>query len=300
MERLLKQLIPGIAGLLVVVLGAYLMWFSSAKVSHNSGDWGTLGDYFGGLMNPVVSFATLMLAYAVWKQQKEERKFTQKALEDQAKTSEQQGQEQRFFDLLGLYHSTVASKTLVARMSARSEIPVQYSGKEAIAHFFRSQSTASADMVAFFLELGFFSSKTRNPPMVSFGILDRAPESLKKMDLHHAWNTDETAAIFDHTFRVLFRVLAESENRLGAQHFKYVKLFRAQLSRYELMLIGLNLWLDEEGAKMIPMAEKYGLLKHLPNNNLQIQLQTDLPPAVCGRNFAATALGTAPTGASPC
>lgn len=128
MERFLKQLIPGIAGLLIVILGAYIVWFSSAKVSHDSGDWGTLGDYFGGLMNPVISFATLMVAFAVWKQQKVELRETKVALEEQAKTAEQQRQEQRFFDLLTVLQRVESS----LRFTTPTRDRIDLHGKNAI------------------------------------------------------------------------------------------------------------------------------------------------------------------------
>lgn len=300
LERLLSALPWVVGGAALILLIAYIWVFHELPGNESPPAWGAFGDYVGGLLNPLVSTFTLIVAVKVWRQQKIEMADTKNALEKQAETAEQQRQEQRFFDLLGLYHSTVASITLVARMSARSEKPVQYPGKEAIAQFFRSRSTASAETFGYFLELGFYSTNERKPSMDAFGILDGVPASLERQGLRNAWKTEETAAIFDHYFRVLFRVLAESENLLGTQHFKYVKLLRAQLSRYELMLIGLNLWLGEEVAKMIPTAEKYGLLKHLPNNNLRKQLLADLPPAVFGRSFAAKPLGTAPTGASPC
>lgn len=303
MQETLGRLIVTVYVIGAFALIAYVVFFAfihQRGISRDPGDWGTLGDYFGGLLNPVVSFATLVVAYAVWKQQKEELKATKEALEEQAKTAEQQRQEQRFFDLLTLCHSTVSSITLLARMSARSEFPVQYSGKEAIAHFFRSRSTAASELVACFLELGFYATRRKIPGEATFPMLNSEPDSLKREDLHRAWNTEETSAVFDHYFRVLFRVLAESESLLGKQHFKYVKLLRAQLSRSELMLIGLNLWLDEEGAKMIPLAEKYGILKHLPRNKLREQLQTALPPATFGRRFAASSVPSASSEVSTC
>lgn len=299
MQRHLGGLILVVYVLGALALGTYVAFFFRSNISSDPGDWGTLGDYFGGVMNPVVSFATLVIAYAVWKQQKEELRQTKVALEEQAQTAEQQRQEQRFFDLLDLYQSTVSSVTLIARMSAQSEMPVQYTGKEAIAHFFRS-GAVSAESVASFLKNGFYSNRVPDPQLERLGMWDRAPRDLDKAHLKTAWNKEETAATFDHYFRVLFRVLADSENLLGVQHFKYVKLLRAQLSRYELMLIGLNLWLDEEGSKMIPLAEKYGLLKHIPNSKLRDRLQVDLPLAIFGRRFAAADAQSEPTEESPC
>ena len=55
-------------------------------LSKNPADWGTLGGYFGDLMNTVISVATLMVAY-VWNHQREELKLTQKVLAARAKTA---------------------------------------------------------------------------------------------------------------------------------------------------------------------------------------------------------------------
>lgn len=285
MSKVLGQLISGVYLIGIFLLGAYALFFLSSGISRDPSDWGTMGDYFGGLMNPVVSFATLVVAYAVWKQQREELRHTKDALEDQAKTAEQQRQEQRFFDLMGLYQATVNSITMVARMSSRSDFPVQYSGKEAIAHFFRS-GTGTSQEIQVFLRHGFYDQKVtqRQPTGLSFS--DLAPEIFNRASLDQAWNSEVNAALFDHYFRVIFRVLKESEELLADQHFRYVKLLRAQLSRHELMLIGLNLWLDPEGRKMIPLAARYGLLKHLPPSTLRDELEGTLPVQVFGQMFA--------------
>jgi len=273
MERLLKQLIPGIAGLLVAVLGAYIVWFSSAKVSHDSADWGTLGDYFGGLMNPVISFATLMVAYSVWKQQKEELRQTKEALEEQAKTAEQQRQEQRFFDLLRLYERTEESITVTESLSASADsAAIHLTGKAAIHQVVTDGLPRS---IRLFLRHG----------IGEFNV-DGSKMSINEANLTDIWNKSATASQFDHYFRVVFRLLADSEALLGDQHFQYVKLLRAQFGRSELTLLGLNLWIDNEGKKMIPLAARYGLLKHLQSGKLRQELESRLPPLVFGRRFA--------------
>lgn len=299
MSKVLGQLISSVYLIGVLVLGAYALFFLSAGISRDPSDWGTMGDYFGGLMNPVVSFATLVVAYAVWKQQREELRHTKIALEDQAKTAEQQRQEQRFFDLLSLYHSTVNSITMVARISSKSEFPVQYSGKEAIAHFFRSDSEP-AQALEVLLEHGFYEHKSAKRKSSDHAWADRTPEKLSKESLDRAWNGEETATFFDHYFRVVFRLLKESESLLGAQHYRYVKLLRAQLSRHELVLIGLNLWLDSEGKKMIPLAAKYRLLKHLPPNKLRNELEGAMPSQVFGQGFAIRRASTSAAEVHPC
>lgn len=299
MQKALSQLIPGVYLIGAALLMCYALFFWRTGISGDPDDWGTLGDFFGGLMNPVISFATLVVAYAVWKQQREELRHTKVALEDQAKTAEQQRQEQRFFDLLGLYQSTVNSITLVARMSSRSDFPVQYSGKEAIAHFFRS-GNETAQSIDLFLERGFYDQKKAGRSSDGLSWPDMAPESFTKVSLGQAWNSEATAAFFDHYFRVVFRVLKDSEDLLGIQHFKYAKLLRSQLSRHELMLIGLNLWLDSEGRKVIPLAARYGLLKHLPPSELRKELECTLPLEVFGQSFANSRVESSAAEAKPC
>lgn len=285
--------VVSIAALLLLL--AYVAAFHALPADKSPPAWGSFGDYVGGLLNPLISAFTLIVAVKVWRQQKTEMAETKRALQEQAKTAEQQRQEQRFFDLLKLYQETVASITLVARMSPKSEVPVVYSGKEAIAHFFRSDTGA----ISGFMRDGFYA-----PPLQAGAVgvysLIKKPEYVTRGSLSAAWHDEKVASLFDHYFRVLFRVLAEAEYLLKSQHFVYVKLLRAQLSRDELKLIALNLWLDEEGKKMIPLAEKYGILKHLPNGKPREQLQADMPPAVFGRRFSDPTRNNAPLEMPPC
>lgn len=274
MQKLLGGGILAAYVIAALTLGFYFAYFFGSSISSDPSDWGTLGDYFGGLMNPVVSFVTLLVAYAVWKQQREELKATKEALEVQAKTAEQQRQEQRFFDLLNLYQQTVSAISVVARVPPHSgDSHVQYSGKEAIAQILRSPATET--LVSFDIN--------------SYGDwLPGAEWSIRnKNDLLPLWNTTEISSLLDHYFRVVFRILSEAEHLLGGQHIRYVKLFRAQLSRAELIVIGFDLWLDDEGKKLIPLAEKYGLLKHLSTGNLRTELEKCMP-LVFGQSFAKT------------
>lgn len=231
--------------------------------------WGQLGDFMGGILNPLISACTLAVAVMVWNLQKTELSATQKALKEQAETAEQQRQEQRFFDLLNVYQQTVSSISMVARMSSSAEIPVHYSGKEAIAHFLRSRDAKF--LIQFdskgFRERGFSSEASKL-------------EAIHKPDhssLLPDWNDEQIRSLFDHYFRVVFRVLFESNHLLGAQSHRYVELFRAQLSRGELLLLGFSLWLDKDGQQMIPLAENYELLKYLQIGHLRTELEKTNP-----------------------
>ncbi len=222
---------------------------------------GQMGDFFGGMLNPLVSALTLFVAISVWRLQKVELQATKKALDEQAKTAEQQRQEQRFFDLLNVYQRTVDSITFASQMN---QSPVQHTGKGAIAELYRNNASSIKDFDANGLQ-----------PATKFY---RAHTNI---DLQRIWNDETIAPLFDHYFRVIFHILTEAETLLGDQNIRYIQLFRAQLSRTELIILGFNLWLNDESLNMIPLAEKYGLLKHLPTGHLRTELE-NLHPKVFG------------------
>lgn len=187
----------------------------------------------------------------------------------------------------GILNPTVSVLTLfvaifvVARMPSTSgDYPVQYSGKEAVAQYVRG---GAAEQLRHFDESG-YGAWTQQFNQVR-----------RREDLIPFWCTEVTKSLFDHYFRVVFRILSEAEALLGDQHIRYIELFHAQLSRSELIILAYNLWLDDEGKKMIPLAEKYGLLKHLPKGYLRTTLEQELSPRVFGHTRAAELAATSPT-----
>lgn len=95
-----------VGGIITIVLILYFSNFH-ASVSKDNGDWGTFGDFFGGILNPVIaSFALYWLINSVNLQIKELKK-TNQALDTTVKTAkDQQDQmaiqnfESLFFELL--------------------------------------------------------------------------------------------------------------------------------------------------------------------------------------------------------
>jgi hypothetical protein len=241
----------------------YALTFHNLPATESPSAWGTFGDFLGGLLNPLISALTLFVAISVWQLQKKEVEETRKALEEQAKTAEQQRQEQRFFDLLNVYQRTVDSISHTQGKSAGGEARelLTSSGKQAVSAWLTQNTLAKTALGAL------------NP-------------ILSESSVERHWVKHDAPGMFDHYFRVVFRILTEAEALLGDQHIRYIKLFRAQLSRSELIIIAYNLWLDEEGKKMIPLAEKYGLLKHLPTGHLRSTLEQELPPHIFGRTRA--------------
>lgn len=266
--------LPRIAGVLAAILiGSYIFTFQKLPVTENPAAWGTFGDYMGGLLNPLISLFTLIVAMQVWKLQKTELAVTQKALKEQARTSEQQRQEQRFFDLFNISHRTIDSVRF-SLPGPMDQPATHHQGKDALDAWFSRGLPG---------ELNTFN---RHGLGAERDMAAGESRTIDKNQLELAWERDSSTGSFDHYLRVIYRLLVDSESLLGEQHFRYVKILRAQLNRNELMLLGFNMWLDDEGKKMISLAEKYGLLKHLQAGKLRSQLEKELPSRIFGRTHS--------------
>ena len=46
--------------LIVVPTIGYIINFWGTSISKNSSDWGTFGDYFGGILNPVIGITNII------------------------------------------------------------------------------------------------------------------------------------------------------------------------------------------------------------------------------------------------
>lgn len=255
----------------VFALGAittYAIVFRSLSATENPATWGTFGDFIGGLMNPLVSVLTLFVAISVWRLQKAELELTRnemaqtkEAMEDQAKTAEQQRREQRFFDLLNIYHTTVNSIAAGVRDS-QSGLTV-LSGKEAVGRLILDRGFR-----------GLTTSPRNSATYLPASELHKVPKAVQELGLS-----------LDHYFRVVFTVLREAKEFLGDEHVRYVKLFRAQLCRGELEALALNSIFDPEGKKLRPLIEQYGILKHLQDSQLRRLAEEELNPGAFGRNW---------------
>lgn len=256
---------------------SYAASFAQAGWSTKPDSWGQFGDFLGGVLNPLISLFTLSVAVKVWQLQKTELGQTRNALEDQLKTAEQQRAEARFFDLLNLYQLTLGSisKSVEGGRLADSSIKSKVFGESA------AYATVVTGRSVFQY---IFDREIRR-------FLQGGKPNDNAEDLNHLWKgakdkwQNESEQI-DHYFRTVFMVLREAEKTLGQDHhYRYVKMFRAQLSREELALLAFNMLLDDEGKKMRVVAAKYGILKHLAHNRLRQEVEETLEPNIFGRSY---------------
>jgi hypothetical protein len=209
---------------------------------------GQFGDYIGGLLNPLISCFTLMVAIIVWRLQKSE-----------IKKSEQQRREARFFDLMKIYQNTVD-----ATFSHKGTI-----GKVALQLLSKGSST---DPV--------FAELMKNSDSTLGNVLHR------KTQIELLWPHSQTKTT--PYFRMVFQVLGQLEGLLKKSHFEFSKLFRAQLSNEELALIAWCLLHSKNADAAKSLVTKYGLLKHLHEGALRRLVLADesINKHVFGRKFA--------------
>lgn len=103
----------------LTVIGVYFFWFGLKHdyvLSLNAADWGALGDFVGGLVNPLISLSTLVVVAFAYLAQKEELASTVSALKDsaaqqgnQVMVSAIQGQIDVKSALLNVYQSKLRS-----------------------------------------------------------------------------------------------------------------------------------------------------------------------------------------------
>lgn len=79
---------------LFIICILYLIQFHSFPWSQNPGDWGTIGDYFGGMLNPLVSALALFFLIKAYVTQKEELRETRRVLEETEKSNKKLSESQ--------------------------------------------------------------------------------------------------------------------------------------------------------------------------------------------------------------
>ncbi|MCF6189785.1 MAG: putative phage abortive infection protein [Cocleimonas sp.] len=246
--------------------------------------WGALGDFFGGILNPILAFLSLILLLITLQQNqkalsqnkkaldqnkdalqmnsqelaltREEVEGSKKALELQASILQKQNFEGTFFQLLSLYNEIVDSMDINDK-----------TGRDCFEPLYKELKEIMPSIV------------TNYHSVVSRGALGKSIDQRKLsilIDEQKISNKDLNTIYLDfyskkqneigHYFRVLYNIMKFIENNAPKEEAKmYSNLVRAQLSTYELPLVFYNC-LSDEGEKFKPLIEKYSLLKFLPQD----------------------------------
>lgn len=101
----------------VIIAIVFLLTFIAITVDFNTTGMGkpdlskigAIGDFVGGILNPLLAFIVLLVLLATTKLQKEELSATKDELAKSAATAERQGFETTFFNLISLINQNVRS-----------------------------------------------------------------------------------------------------------------------------------------------------------------------------------------------
>jgi len=268
-------------------------------------EWGQLGDYFGGTLNPIFGFLSFIaLLVTIYIQSKElnlsrtelelsrgELKKSANALAAQNKAIELQSFEQTFFSWLSTYRELLGSIT--EKRSGQS-----YLGKEALHDIWGAELNSDA---IYRMMCGYEYGQVYLRP--EFGNYDEAFKKLndrKKLEILTVEHGDVIVKNIqqnwtglygreeyqlDSFFRTAYKLLTwidslDSSRLSNADKWLYVSIFRSQLSWIEMVFFFYN-GLTEIGEKFKPIIEKYALFDNL-------NLDSDICIKVVQQNASST------------
>lgn len=245
----------------IILLGVYVFRFKG-NPSGQPADFGTFGDYIGGVLNPFIAFLALL---GLWQTNKKQVEMLQKQIEDErrrAKDAEERENRQYKEDakrelINDFYRSFDAYIKATENIVFNSKMSI--SGKQAIAEYLNTNSIDLDGQLESIVITGGCN-----------GIY-----SIDEDKFSPHWDRISILMneVNEHTgsyFRLLFRAIKsqdEVEENLQKSHIYFL---RAQLVESELMLIALNMLFTKKGRlDMSKYAEKYALLRHLRHPNLK-------------------------------
>ncbi|WP_320203400.1 putative phage abortive infection protein [Agrobacterium rosae] len=205
-------------------------------------NWGTFGDFLGGVLNPVLTFLSFMaLLFTIILQQREIHgaKEDAKVLQDQRRadrlSSERMQFENTFFQMVSI-HNTIVNSIDVDRGPSKNQLH----GRECFKHFRNEMQT-------------FYNADATT---------DELTKSLAAHD--HLWRSYQNDLA--HYYRYLYNII-RFINESDVNKTRYIRILRAQLSDFELLVLFYN-GLFPLAAKFKEYVEFFTLFDNLPKDLL--------------------------------
>jgi hypothetical protein len=205
-------------------------------------EFGPWGDFFGGVLNPLLTFLTfsgvlitIMLQKIELSLTRDELERSADALEAQSTAIERQNFEATFFQMLALHNSIVNSIDLDLKNGARTQ------GRDCFRVFYtRLTKIYRANQ--------------------GKGAKNHSDDKIVDLSYRLFWK--EAQLDLGHYYRYLFNMIRFVKNSPYNDGY-YIKLIRSQLSDQELLLLFYNC-LTEQGKKFKEYAEEFALFDNMP------------------------------------
>ena len=283
MEKLIKRICITAAIAALIAIGTFISHFGLGFAS-NIGNWGAVGDFFGGVLNPTFALLSLILiAYTLMQNKKaleqsekaieqgtkaieqnekalqvsnkeleltrNELKNSATALEEQAKLLAVQSFETTFFNMLELHNNILKSiehnPNKSWRLFHKEFNPVTRVYTENL------DSSGSRAIYSLTKQLGSLISNDRT-----------GNNALQVFDIIFAYENQSFGSFFRNLYQVL--KLIQSNTNDYETHKKYSNILRAQLSNQELSLLFFNCLSSEvDGGQFKDLVIYFKLLEHL-------------------------------------
>ncbi|MFW2913708.1 putative phage abortive infection protein [Pseudomonas aeruginosa] len=240
-------LLAALSIILVLLINLILIFYISSP-----GEW---GDFFGGVLNPILTFLTFMgLLITIVIQQTELRESRQElkrsadALSEQVGSTKRQIFESTFFNMMNMHASIIDSIDL------RNQNGRVTKGRDCFVVFYNRP-------------------KQYCEPNKSNAHSDQSELNFLRECYKDFWEKHQLE--LGHYFRFLyniFRFIKES----GFSEGPYSRLIRAQLSDQELLVIFYNCIASIHGDKFKSIAEEFSLFDNIPRELLFSQAHLSL------------------------
>jgi uncharacterized membrane protein len=285
-ERILVGVLALAVVAALVVGGWYAIFFWGEPASGDPASWGQLGDYLGGVLNPVFGFLSvfallvaLVLQTRELKLSRESLKFSQeelklsreeqakaaKAMELQNKAIHKQSFEQTFFAWLGTYRQIL--EDVSDKEGARGRLALQGIWASGLSSDYiygnRIFMGDSNRLVAALNTIGI--NGLDETGLTHYSIIAQA----SKAEWDSLYQNNETG--LGSFFRVLYRLLKWIDEQPDSQLTKedkwlYVGIVRSQLSWIEMVFLFYN-GMTDRGAKFKSLIDRYALFDNLTTHS---------------------------------
>ncbi|MCG7931487.1 MAG: putative phage abortive infection protein [Candidatus Thiodiazotropha lotti] len=230
----------------IAVISTYRAHFPG-QIIQDISTWGQLGDYLGGLLNPVFSllaFFALLITIVIQTKElaisSEELKKSAEALSRQSKSLDTQNFENTFFQMLRLYNE------IVKEMDTTHGLHEIARGRNCFRVFYENFKHYYQD-----------TEYDRGPYIPS-----------KHVDKVYMVFFKQKQDEVGHYFRNLYTLVQFVDVSDEPNKKTYINIIRAQLSSYELILLFYNCLSQEGLEKFKPLIEKYQILENMDSSLL--------------------------------
>ncbi|MDP2636721.1 MULTISPECIES: putative phage abortive infection protein [unclassified Pseudoalteromonas] len=284
MEKLIKRICITAAIAALIAIGTFISHFGLGFAS-NIGNWGAVGDFFGGVLNPTFALLSLILIAYTLMQNKKALEQSEKAIEQGTKAIEQNekalqvSNEELRLTRDELANSSDALKeqaNLLAVQSFETTFFNMLVLHRRLIDNFSYDYSSSHEKISKELNIDFYtagSSKDMKPGVFCVNrLLTAIHEAHKKVDkpqsviatfnVFYREENKEFGSYFRNLYQIL-KLIKDSFSNIAIQK-KYSNILRAQLSNQELSLLLLNcLCSHVDNGQFKKLVIHFELLEHL-------------------------------------